>query len=115
MRNCINLSSQKLNKGYSNFDIPLTDYYGIKSIGNLAADIDIFLLRFLKTSVKKDEITCLKKDLICFNFKDTKTLRILGRILEKSKGTFAKNQAIKRIYQTYIRSLRKAYEKIISL
>jgi hypothetical protein len=92
----------------------LADYYGIKSIENLAADVDISLLRLLQTNIRRDRIFSLKKDLVCFNFKNSKSLRMLGRIIERSKGTSARNQAIKRIYQAYIHSLRKAYEKISS-
>lgn len=107
LRGCTNLR-------YSNFNMPLADYYGIKSIDNLAADMDIFLLRSINRNIGKDKTFCLKKDLICINFKDSKVLRMLGRILEKRKSTLAKNQAIKQIYKTYIRSLREAYEKIKS-
>jgi hypothetical protein len=114
IRDCINFSSQKLNTKYSNFDMLLADYYGIKSIENLAADVDISLLRLLQTNIRRDRIFSLKKDLVCFNFKNSKSLRMLGRIIERSKGTSARNQAIKRIYQAYIHSLRKAYEKISS-
>jgi len=115
IRNCISFSSQKLNTRYSNFDMPLADYYGIKSIVNLAADVDISLLRSLKTNIRKDKLFSLKRELICFNFKNSKSLRMLGRIIERNKCTSARNLALKRIYQAYIHSLKKAYEIISSI
>lgn len=94
-------------KNNSYYDMPLADYYGIRQVEDMAANADIYMLRLLLPE--------LKKDLICVNFRDLKSLRIIMQLLERNLSTLSKNQELKRICETYIKSLREAYLKLKSL
>ncbi len=110
MRMCANSQNTIAQQGYTH--MPLVDYYGIVQNRRLAANINNSLLKFISVDAANNRILCFEKELICFNFGEPRDLRLLSHASEKGKHSYPRKQTLKQIYQSYLNSLKEAYQKI---